>query len=400
MERKIKITLIEVDYHPEVLMNLAHVFSKSDFMVQIFCSNKIFNKISDQYKKLYKIHHPQNDESLKAFFSRSVDNLNESDFIFYSTLANNFKFFSELKITSKQILLIHNANIFLNNLKSTGFLINLQSLITFSYYFIFYTIGRFDFIYRYRFLKKIDHICLPAEEIYDYISKFTKSAVKTKLLPPIPLVFPASKPESKEIKREKIFITIIGRVEKTRKNYKDVLEAFKTAATQFNNEVELTLLGSPVNKSGKRILSQFHSIQNERFKIKSYDGYVDQEEFNKVINRTDFLIVPVVGKTQFRDHIEIYGKTKITGNINDIILHQIPAIIPSSYSLSPPLNQIATQYSSAYELSTLITKWVNNKEFVPLNKHMPEVMKYYSFQNTQQKVKSIFGSLIQKQDDE
>ena len=65
--------------------------------------------------------------------------------------------------------------------------------------------------------------------------------------------------------------------------------------------------------------------------IKYFKEKVVQDEFDQWMSKADLLYCPVKTESEFFSVKEIYGKTKISGNIGDAIKYGKPAILPSTY---------------------------------------------------------------------
>jgi hypothetical protein len=66
--------------------------------------------------------------------------------------------------------------------------------------------------------------------------------------------------------------------------------------------------------------------------------------------KSDVLYCPIQNETEFLSVKEIYGKTKISGNIGDAIRYAKPAIFPTSYEsdlefIIPEKEDLQTQLS-------------------------------------------------------
>jgi hypothetical protein len=66
--------------------------------------------------------------------------------------------------------------------------------------------------------------------------------------------------------------------------------------------------------------------------ITYFSERVSQADFEDWMQKTDVLWCPIQQKTTFFSQEEIYGKTKMTGNLGDAIKFGKQAVFPSNYA--------------------------------------------------------------------
>ncbi len=78
---------------------------------------------------------------------------------------------------------------------------------------------------------------------------------------------------------------------------------------------------------------------------------VHQDEFDKQLNAAHFVFIPSVIDTAICFSIpEVYGLTKSSGNMFDVIKHARPFITPQSLRISTTLESSCFRYTSIDQL--------------------------------------------------
>jgi len=380
-----KIAIIELDYHSEVLYSLCKIFEDSEHQLSIFTKKEIFNEF-ENLNIVEKFNWYIKDSRLwnKSFLDEHISLMNKHDVIIFNTAASSFYFYSKLNFIPPIILRIHNVNAYFNRLKSVQ--------PHFSLYYVYKDLSHIvrrelfcrDFYYLKKFMKKVDYFTFPDEKIQEYALKkgFVK---KHQIAPSIPLAVYDPEFYKKEI-TDRIFITIPGTIDQRRRDYHIVLEAIKRILPLINRPIQFTLLGRPIGFYGKKIISKFERLTSNKFIFKYFKNRIKQEEFNQVMKETDFIIAPIVLNTRYTIYREVYGLTKISGSISDIIRYAKPGIFPMEYPINNTLQPIIDQYDSVEKLSELLISYINGDRLVVKNNIIPNILQEYSSEALRNKV--------------
>ena len=306
--------------------------------------------------------------------------------VFFDTLASNFKFFSEIRFAPKTILRIHNTNTYLNPLKNLWIKLSFFYLFKDFSHFFRETILKLDWYYRAKCIQKFDYLCFPAQNITDYVLQ-NRLIDASKVCQPIPLTvndpsFLKSKPIYKEF-----HFTVPGSIDKRRKDYMLLYNAFKKAIPQFKTKVVLTLAGKPKGIYGDKIIKKFKKFESEFFRLQTFENRVSQSQFNLVMKQTDCIIAPILKYAKYTLYKEVYGKTKISGSMSDIIQYGKPGIFPDTYQISKVYKSVIKQYTSADDLTNLVLNQVSLR--IGLSE---EDFKPNSIENTRKSIEQVFFS--------
>ena len=127
-------------------------------------------------------------------------------------------------------------------------------------------------------------------------------------------------------KNETYTIVIPGAVSQKRRNYERVLKSIKI----FHFPFEIIFLGKA---SGKELemLQDFEKSKPDNISIKYFKEKVPQDVFDDYMQKADVLWCPIQQETEFFSQKEIYGVTKMSGNIGDAVKFGKSAIFPENY---------------------------------------------------------------------
>ena len=121
-------------------------------------------------------------------------------------------------------------------------------------------------------------------------------------------------------------IVIPGAVSQKRRDYERVLKSIKN----FRFPSEIIFLGKA---SGKELemLQDFEQSKPENISIKYFTEKVPQNIFDEYLQKADILWCPIQQETKFFSQKEIYGITKMSGNIGDAVKFGKLAVFPENY---------------------------------------------------------------------
>ncbi len=154
-------------------------------------------------------------------------------------------------------------------------------------------------------------------------------------------------------------IVVPGSLDKRRRNYEQVFE-LATIADKDKLPIQIVLLGGYFDQYGKNVTDRANKFRSDFCKIVSYDiQIVNQDEFDKQMNIAHFVFIPSVINTKICGNIpEIYGITKSSGNIFDIIKHAKPFIIPAGLVISANLHTSCFKYQKITEVAGFLKKFI------------------------------------------
>lgn len=156
-------------------------------------------------------------------------------------------------------------------------------------------------------------------------------------------------------KNETYTIVIPGAVSQKRRDYEKIIKELKNLELNFdesefrrnetfveNNEqrkessvgtkqkIQVIFLGKAQGKE-LQMLQDFEQSKPENISIKYFTEKVPQDVFDDYMQKADVLWCPIQQETEFFSQKEIYGFTKMSGNIGDAVKFGKLAIFPENY---------------------------------------------------------------------
>ena len=310
-----KIAYIELDTHAEIALNFMELIQDSKaFSVDYYFSEKILRFFG----------FAQNDKLPENIFKAKPENLiqqlstNNYQLVIIGTVHRYFNVFEKVAEQFNTSIICHN----LNFVKVSNF--DLLS-----------SIFKEDFQFRLKLLLK------------EGLLRKSKVYQKAKNLLVLDRGFDSTQPDKYKFlpifytkflekpKNETYTIVIPGAVSQKRRDYERVLKSIKI----FHFSFEIIFLGKA---SGKELemLQDFEKSKPENISIKYFTEKVPQDIFDHYMQKADVLWCPIQQETEFFSQKEIYGVTKMSGNIGDAIkfgkLAVFPENYPSNYSFIIP----------------------------------------------------------------
>lgn len=386
-----KLAIIELDYHEECLDTLCKLLSESSIKVEIYTKKSIYQEVNKN-KKYNNLtwYIPKKGESIRKFIKRSESPLNENQVILFNTLASNFFVFSKLNLKPITILRIHNANSYLSPINNIKFIFSYYSIYKDSSHILREGFLKLNWLFRRKCIQKMDYLNFPTQEIEDYI-------LSKKMLTPyrhcnsIPLSIVDEEIKIKTRNISTYNITVIGTIEKKRRNYTLLYESIKTLITQTNQNVNITFAGKVKGKYGKMIIEKFLNLNHINLNIIYFNNRISQSRFDHIMSETDCIIAPLNIQTRYTIYKEEYGKTKASGNVSDITKYRKKGIVPYEYPLSNTEKKYIKQYKNKEDIVNILIDEITENKGIKADDYM-----FFSKQNVLTSFVKTINSLTKK----
>ncbi|MFN3773127.1 hypothetical protein [Cloacibacterium normanense] len=309
-----KIAYIELDTHAEIALNFMELMNDSKaFSVDYYFSEKILRFFGfAQNDKL-----PENIK--KATPENLIQQLSTDNYqlIIIGTAHRYFNVFEKVAEKFNTSIICHN----LNFVKASNF-----DLLT--------SIFKEDFQYRLKLLlkegllrksnlyKKAKNLLVLDRGFENFVRKPLVYAQpdKYKFLPIFYTKF------SGKSENETYTIVIPGAVSQKRRDYEGILKSIII----FHFPLEIIFLGKAQGKE-LEMLQNFEQNKPENISIKYFTEKVPQDVFDDYMQKADVLWCPIQQETEFFSQKEIYGFTKMSGNIGDAVKFGKLAVFPENY---------------------------------------------------------------------
>ncbi|WP_080778337.1 glycosyltransferase family protein [Chryseobacterium phocaeense] len=295
-----KIAYIEIDTHAEIAQAFVDIMKdSSEFSVDYYFSKKIGDLVEHSGEMVFLSDSSMILEQLK---------LKKYDLIIIGTVHRYFNTFHALVQKYNTAVIVHNIN-FSSASKSA----------------LMASVFKGDLIYRLKLWWK--------EGLF-YTSKVYRNAknllvldeeLSSRKLKFLPLFYSKSfeKPENM-----KLTIVIPGGVSQKRRDYDHVFKTIRNLKPE--EECEFIFLG----KAGDKELGKLEKLARQlpdRVSIQYFSDRVSHLDFEKGMQQADVLWCPIRRETEFFSRKEMYGVTKMTGNLGDAIKYAKTAIFPKDY---------------------------------------------------------------------
>ena len=298
-----KIAYIELDTHAELANNFFELTKNSyQFSVDFYFSEKIYKLLKLEGGNIFLTDYSELLEVLKK---------KNYDLIIIGTVHRHFNFY-------KAIVKKYNTAIVVHNLNFTKA----------SRWELFKSIFKKDQQYRLKLFLKEG--LLESSKVYKrakYLLGIDELMSKQNHLNFLPIYF--NRFSSENSLQDLIRIVVPGAVSQGRRDYYSFFEKLKNFK-DVNLNYEIIFLGKASGEELER-LNQISNDVPQFIKIQYFEEKLEQQEFDKWIMKSDILYCPIQTETEFFSVKEIYGKTKISGNIGDAIKYGKPAIFPTTY---------------------------------------------------------------------
>ena len=357
-----KIALLELQEHQEVLYGLIDLLLVQAVEIYVFAPAYMHEQLKPEWIENKRLHWtsklPQ--ESIPQFILRVKTQLEAVDLIVFTTLVKHFAFFAQQTFSPPTVLLIHKGNAFFapqSNLCIRGIKDGLRFL---------RNLWRREDFFRKKFLEKTSYVSFTDPSIEAYMQRLVSPSCR--LLPALPFtyftpIFPQS--------NTPIQIVVPGTVSALTRDFELLFTALQKADARLATTVELIFLGKA---SAPRAKPLFDFVQNTRLQninIQIFSSMLPEQEYQKKLQTADFLLLPLKGQIQFGTTREWYGKTSISGGINDLLRFGKPTLLPDFYPLDPALQNLSGRFHNAEDLADLLLKWVNERYYLALAEQAP-----------------------------
>ena len=296
-----KIAYIEIDTHAEIAQDFMDLMQNSkSFSVDYYFSEKIKKQIREDSQTIHV-----SDSSML------LDQLSEKnyDLVMIGTVHRYFNTFFAVSQKYNTSIIVHNLN-----------------FSKISKFDLVKNIFKNDQIYRLKLLLK-DGL-FQAKKTYQKANNLLvldQELVSGKLrfLP----LFYAKNFDQKE---NEIFTVVIpGGVSQKRRDYQKVFNTIQNVKAKEN--FAFIFLGKAKGKELKDLKS-LHDKVSKNIHIQYFSERVSSDIFDEWMRKADVLWCPIQEKAEFFSKEEVYGKTKMTGNLGDAIQYGKPAVFPENYS--------------------------------------------------------------------
>ncbi|WP_390450539.1 hypothetical protein [Chryseobacterium sp. Alg-005] len=303
-----KIAYIEIDTHAEIAQGFMDVmYGSEEFAVDYYFSKRIKDQVKENGESVYLSDSSMILDQLKT---------QKYDLIIIGTVHRYFNTFLAIVRQYNAAVIAHNLNfIQASKLK------------------LIRNIFKGDIIYRLKLWWKESLVSAP--EVYKKAKNLLvlDEGLVAQNYKFLPLFYTKNndRPDNKVLT-----IVIPGGVSQKRRDYAKIFSIindrennFKNGSVRGNQLLEFVFLGKASGKELKEIIGLERALEN--INIKYFSERVSADDFESHMQKADVLWCPVQQEAEFFSQKEIYGVTKMTGNIGDAIKYGKLAVFPGNY---------------------------------------------------------------------
>ncbi|WP_411810856.1 hypothetical protein ACLB9Y_11615 [Chryseobacterium scophthalmum] len=339
-----KIAYIEIDTHAEIAADFMNLMNDSkEFSVDYYFSQRIKNQIQTSDEAVFLSDNSMILDQLKS---------KKYDLIIIGTVHRYFNTFLNITNKYKTAVIVHNLNF--SKASKLGLIKN---------------VFKEDVVYRLKLwwkegLFNTSKVYKKSKNLLVLDKEFSSQEYQF-----LPLFYTK---EFAQNKNEKLTVVIPGGVSQKRRDYQHVLEVIQK--TERAKNIEFVFLG----KAKGDELEAIERISNQ-FNITYFKERVSQEDFEMWMKKADILWCPIQQQTEFFSQKEVYGKTKMTGNIGDAIKFGKIAVFPANYTSN--LDFIVAEKENIIE------------QFYELQNHQYDFQKEYNKQTVLENLENLLHKL-------
>lgn len=344
-----KIAYIEIDTHAEIAQAFMEIMEGlPSFSIDYYFSEKIKSQIADHSEQVFL--------SDSSIILDQLKNKNY-DLIIIGTVHRYFNTFDVIAAKYNTAVIVHNMNF------TKASQINLIK-----------SIFKRDRIYRLKLLGKEGLLRSP--DVYRKAKHLLvlDDGLSSEQFRFLPLFYTrqTDKPEN-----EVLTIVIPGGVSQQRRDYGHVFRGIKNLKTE--EPMAFIFLGKAKDRELEQLKELSRNIP-KNIMLKYFSERVSSPVFDEWMQKADVLWCPIQQETEFFSLREIYGITKMTGNLGDAIKFGKWAVFPENYPAK--LDFIVTEQKEIIS------------QFEMLKRTSIDFHKDYSKQVIQQKLEKLLNEFI------
>lgn len=195
-----------------------------------------------------------------------------------------------------------------------------------------------------------------------------------------------------------VTITILGGVDKNRKDFPTILNAFKLLGDTCKF-FHLQIIGATKGEYAIEVKNSLLQLARSCSLVFSFpeegQPILSNKQVSEILTKTDFLLCPTVPVALYEGNKEYYGLSKSTGNFYDIIRYSKPAIFPEAIPIPDSLKKSVLTYSDSASLAGLLRSLQANLSLKnDLDKAVISAQESYALLKVAKSVQEQFSTII------
>jgi hypothetical protein len=357
--------------HYEMVNVWSNIFNHQENQLLYLVNDRIQKKLfanSSSYDNANKIHFVLKDDSnVKDFYKKCDEQtaIFKPDLVIMNTIDSEYKSVWKYlkKLNAPYCITIHNIHTWLK----PPFTLNRKAL---SNYF-----------FRKKMISHSSFIVVQEELFIDYI-KLNKLYRKNVFAVPHTI----REFETAATENSKIRVAIPGGIDGVRRDYnftKEIIEEISKISSQF----QFIFLGKVVGPIGIEVWKKIEELKLSGVDIEHHYDDNSNLIFDEQMRKSDIVFLPLNVDTKFEGIHEIYGTSKVTGVIYDMMRFSKPGIVPLKMKIPPTMKDSLISYESKKQLIDFFISLKNDKGYLlKLKKVAIDNSSYYNVENVRNRV--------------
>ena len=277
--------------------------------------------------------------------------------IIFNTIAVDHHVYLDMGFKPTTIWRVHNAHSTFDPLNSIYVPLTVHHLKKGISYFLRIFLLRLDFYYKRKLIEKLDFFSFLDDNIKNNLKEWDKIPAG-KIGPSIPFIT-APQEYPKTDFEGKLHLVIPGvNMDLRRKQFDVVADALQMLDLNHLHELKLTFFGKPVSSEAHKALNRILSLERNGLEI-DWVKEVEQRVFDQKMMESHVILAPLRVNVLHRVYKEVYGSTKFSGSVADMIKYGKICIFPEAHYFDDELNHFVYKYYDNYSLKKIFITLLN-----------------------------------------
>lgn len=190
-----------------------------------------------------------------------------------------------------------------------------------------------------------------------------------------------------------LHLVVPGSIDPKRRNYEEVFDLVNLAEGA-SVSLRITMLGGFFSEYGEKIIERAKTLKLRFVQLNYFeDSFVSQERFDHFMDACHFVYIPSVVETFICGQTpEVYGTTKSSGNIFDVIKHAKPFICPGRLRVPADLESSCVRYQQVEEIIQFAQKLLASPDdYTRLQQNALANSNHYTAEKIRERNRSLFA---------
>jgi hypothetical protein len=363
--------------HFEMVHVLHHVFNSPQNNITFFTNRNLINKVKDSSlaSSAYSSVVEEDSNSINEYFQKCLAAIKEKkiEAIIFNTIDVHYKstwnFVKQLNIPI--FITIHNINTWLK----PPFTLNRLALS--------------NYYYRKKIISRTSGLIVQEELFIDYVKNKTNYKKPVLALP-----HTLKEKETPLPENNKLVVAIPGAIDGHRRDNDFSLAVIEKACAK-NKNIQFVFIGAIIGHLGEKIYARMQELKRNGCDILHYYDPNSNKVFDEQMSNCDIVFLPLIVETKYEGITEIYGTTKVTGVLYDLMRFEKPCIVPHSLVIPPTMKNSVISYKDESTFVDLIIDLEQNRlKVLQLLNNAKSNSEYYTVGNIKERFLGKFTALL------